>query len=107
MPKGPGWGFLCQNLTDSAVLGSVTHQGPEMGEIQKSETAEGEEHCDPTVQCGLRRVWCVYTAMTQSEVLLRATQGVTDTGEREVGVCLLRAGKTAGGGTPGFQGTES
>ena len=107
MPKGPGWGFLCQNLTDSAVLGSVTHQGPEMGEIQKSETAEGDEHCDPTVQCGLHRVWRVYAAMTQSEVLLRATQGVTDTGEREVGVCLLRAGKTAGGGTPGFQGTES
>lgn len=78
-----------------------------MGEIQESKTAEGEERGDPTVQCGLCRVWCVYAAMTQSELLLRTTQGVTDMGEHEVGVCLLRAGKTAGGGTPGFQGTES
>ena len=107
MPKGPGWGFLCQNVMDSAVLGSVTHHSPETGEIQKSNTADGEERGDPTVQHGLCRLWCVYAAMTQSELLLCTTQGVTDMGEHEVSVCLLRAGKTVGAGTPGFQGTES
>ena len=45
--------------------------------------------------------------MTQSELLLRATRAVTDVGERAVGVRLLRAGKTAAGGTPGVQDAES